>query len=538
MNDIVGPPAGLQSKAVRPIPLLVVQVDAEIRGAQSRVVLRQRYRNTESEPVEAVYVFPVPEAAALCGLAVVVGERRIEARVAEREEAFAEYDDAMQAGHGAVLLDQERPNVLTLSVGNLLPGQELAVELEWVAELGREGEALRFALPTTVAPRYAPAADRAGVSPTPAERLSPPVEAEVSYGFAFSALVELPGGLAAVESPSHPVRIAFEDAHARVELATRESPMDRDLVLLLTPRQAAAPLVQLERQPDGSLVAAVTFLPAVAGERRLPRDITFLVDRSGSMHGSSIEEVRRALQLCLRSLQEGDHFDIVGFGSHCVSLFGASRPYDQASLDEAARHVATMRADLGGTEILPALEMVLDRPPAAGLERRVVLLTDGEVTNEHAVVALAGAHAETTAIFTLGIGYGASEHLVRAVARASRGDCEMIFPGEPLEAKVLRQFARLAGPALADVTLAWDGLDLVAQNPHRLHRLFVSDPVTVYARLRGSGTGTVRLHARGPEGPCAWALPLDPAAARDPLDPVQQPQAGEPAPPGGPGRVR
>lgn len=515
MNAVAAPPAGLLSTAAHPIPLLGVQVHAEIRGAHSRVVLRQRYRNAETAPVEAVYVFPVPEAAALCGLAVVVGERRMEARVVEREEAFAAYDDALQAGHGAVLLDQERPNVLSLSVGNLLPDQELAVELEWVAELGREGEALRFALPTTVAPRYAPAADRTGVSPTPAERLSPPVAAEVPYGFTFSALVELPGGLAAVESPSHPVRIAFEGAHARVELAAREVPMDRDLVLLLTPRQAAAPLVQLERQPDGALVAAVTFLPAVAGPRRLPRDITFLVDRSGSMHGSSIEEVRRALQLCLRSLQEGDRFDIVGFGSHFVSLFGASRPYDQASLDEAARHVAAMQADLGGTEILPALETVLARTPAAGLERRVVLLTDGEVTNEPAVVALAGAHAETTAIFTFGIGYGASEHLVRAVARASHGCCEMIFPGEPLEAKVLRQLARLAGPALADVTLAWDGLDLAAQVPHRLHRLFVSDPVTVYARLRGSNAGTVRLHARGPEGPCAWALPLDPAAARE-----------------------
>ena len=196
MNAVAKPAAGLLTTAAQPIPLLGVQVEAEIRGAQSRVVLRQRYRNAEAVPVEAVYVFPVPEAAALCGLTVVIGERRIEARVEEREKAFAAYDDALQAGHGAVLLDQERPNVLTLSVGNLLPDQEIAVELEWVAELGREGDALRFALPTTVAPRYAPAEDLQGVSPTPAERLSPPVGLEVPYGFSFAASVELPGGLA------------------------------------------------------------------------------------------------------------------------------------------------------------------------------------------------------------------------------------------------------------------------------------------------------------------------------------------------------
>ena len=224
----------------------------------------------------------------------------------------------------------------------------------------------------------------------------------------------------------------------------------------------------LERQPNGELVAAVTFLPAVAGDRRLPREITFLVDRSGSMNGSSIEEVRRALQLCLRSLQEGDRFDIVGFGSSFASLFGARGPYDQQSLDEAARHVGGMQADLGGTEILPALQAVLTRPAVAGLERRVVLLTDGEVTNEPAVIALAGEHADTATIFTFGIGFGASEHLVRAVARASRGACEMIFPGERLEAKVLRQLARLTGPVLRELELTWGDLEVVAQVPHRL----------------------------------------------------------------------
>lgn len=515
MNAVANPAAGLLTTAAQPIPLLGVQVEAEIRGAQSRVVLRQRYRNAEAVPVEAVYVFPVPEAAALCGLTVVIGERRIEARVEEREQAFAAYDDALQAGHGAVLLDQERPNVLTLSVGNLLPGQEIAVELEWVAELGRDGDALRFALPTTVAPRYAPAEDLRGVSPTPAERLSPPVGLEGPCGFSFAASVELPGGLAAVESPSHPVRVTLDGERARVELVAAQTPMDRDLVLLLTPRQAARPLAMLERQPDGELVAALTFLPAVAGDRRLPREITFLVDRSGSMHGSSIEEVRRALQLCLRSLQEGDRFDIVGFGPSHASLFGASRPYDQQSLDEASRHVAGMQADMGGTEILPALEAVLTRPAAPGLERRVVLLTDGEVTNEPAVIALAGEHADTAAIFTFGIGFGASEHLVRAVARASRGACEMIFPGERLEAKVLRQLGRLAGPVLRDVTLAWDGLTVLEQVPHRLPRLFVSEPVTVYARLRGTRSGVARLAATGPDGPCEWVLPFEPASATD-----------------------
>ena len=157
----------------RPLPLEGVRVTAEISGAASRVVMAQRYRNAEAVPVEAVYVFPLPEGAALCGLLIETGGRRIAGRALEREEAFAAYDDALAAGHGAALLDEERPNMFTASVGNLLPGQELTVELTWVEALAREGDAIRFALPTVVAPRYVPGEDARGVSPTPGERVSP-----------------------------------------------------------------------------------------------------------------------------------------------------------------------------------------------------------------------------------------------------------------------------------------------------------------------------------------------------------------------------
>ena len=435
----------------RPLPLEGVRVTAEISGAASRVVMAQRYRNAEAVPVEAVYVFPLPEGAALCGLLIETGGRRINGRVLEREEAFAAYDDALAGGHGAALLDEERPNVFTASVGSLLPGQELTVELTWVEALAREGDAIRFALPTVVAPRYVPDEDARGVSPTPGERVSPPVELAVPYGFSFAAEVELPGGVAGVESPTHPIRVRLADGKARVELAQEAAAMDRDLVLLLTPVAAAKPCGLLARQADGSVVAAVSFVPHLSRSGG-PREVVFLVDRSGSMNGDSIEAVRRALQLCLRSLEEGDAFDVVGFGSRFETLFGAPRPYAQASLEEASAHVERLQADLGGTEILPALRSVLERPSASGLRREVVLLTDGEVSNDDAVVALAREHAATTRVFAFGIGHAASEHLVRAVARASGGAAEMILPGRALEATVVRQFGRLRAAALEDDT--------------------------------------------------------------------------------------
>ncbi len=225
------------------IPLLGVNVVAEITGPLSRVVMRQRFRNEGKKPIEAVYVFPAPEKAAVTGLVIETGGRRIVGTVKEKEQAFDEYDEALAAGHGAVLLDAHRPNVFQASVGNLLPGQEMVVELSWVMELGWEGESLRFTLPTTVAPRYAPAADRAGIGQSEAEKLNPPTAFEVPYGLEFRAEVDIPGGVAGIESPSHPLRWKPRGEGATVELSQETAAMNEDLVLLISagrPARAAA----------------------------------------------------------------------------------------------------------------------------------------------------------------------------------------------------------------------------------------------------------------------------------------------------------
>ncbi len=495
----------------RPVPLLGVRARAEVAGFGSRVTLTQRYRNEEAVPIEAVYVFPVPEGAAVCGLAMIVGERRIEAAVRPRDEAFEVYDDALADGHGAVLVDVERPNVLTASIGNVLPGQEVTVELRWVAELPREGEAVRFMLPATVAPRYAPAADRRGVSPTPAEAVSPPVVLEAPYGFDLAVDVAFASPVRAVDSPSHPVRVELDGRRARVTLAHGAAAMDRDFVLLVTPGgEEAAALA--ERGADGVVTAAVSVVPRLEGGGT-NAEVVFLVDRSGSMSGSSMEQVRSALQLCLRSLREGDRFDVVGFGSTFQALFGVSRPYGQDALDAAAAAVDAMEADLGGTELLPALASVLEREPLEGLAREVVLLTDGEVTDEAAVAALAARHRGHARVFTFGIGFGASEFLVRAVARAAGGEAEMIHPGERVGPKVLRQFARLSRAGVRDLRVEWEGCTPSLLAPAAPPAVFDGEAVTLYARFETTRPVAAVLSGTVGGRPVRWSVAVDPAGA-------------------------
>jgi Ca-activated chloride channel homolog len=494
------------------IPLEHVDVRADISGAHARVTFTQRYRNQEPKPVEAVYVFPLDESAAVCGFAAVVEGIRYEGVVKPREEAFAAYDDAMAAGHGAFLLDEERPDVFTASIGNLAPGAEAQIELTYVAELPCEGDSIRFTLPTTISPRYAPNEDQVGVGRPAAEVLNPPRMADVPYGLSFTAHVATPGRIRRIESPSHPISIDFAGDGATVTLAQEQVALDRDLVLLVTPSEAIAPQVVLERTRTGRVAAAVTFRPQFASSR-VPADVVFVVDRSGSMQGSSIEQVRNALQICLRSLEAGCHFNLVGFGSTFESLFSDCRPYDERSLADASNHVASLDATLGGTELLPAIESVLEQATRRERIVQLVVMTDGQVTNTDAVIEAVRRRNNHVRVFTFGIGRGASHHLVKGLARAGGGAAEFVYPGERIEPKVVRLFRRALSPALTDVHLDWGGMT-VTTVPAKVGPLWADEPLRVYGLMNEIGSGTVTLHARG-SGPMSWSLDVGPADVID-----------------------
>jgi Ca-activated chloride channel family protein len=493
------------------VPLTGVSIDAEVSSLCARVTVTQRYVNAEAFPIEAVYLFPLDENAAVCGFEAIVDDTLVVGEVKEREEAFRDYDDAMQRGDGAFLLDEERPDVFQASVGNLPPGKEVLLKLTYVTELTLEGATLRFSIPTTVSPRYAPAEDMRGVGRPDADTLNPDVSWRVPYGLTLTIRLAMPGGITRVESPSHPVAVAIDAAGATVTLSQQEATLDRDFVLAIEAAGLGSPQAWVERTDDGRAVA-VTFVPRFA-ETTVPSELIFLVDRSGSMQGSSIAEVRNALQLCLRSMTPGCRFNIVGFGSTRDALFAESRAYDQAGLDRASTHVEQLEADLGGTEILPALQFVLGQSPQPGLPRQVVVLTDGEVTNTDAVLALARRHAADARVFTFGIGAGASHHLVRGLARAGGGSAEFICPGERIEPKVMRQFARLLSPAIADVRVDWVGIE-VRQAPVHVPPVFAGQPLVVYAFTKNAGGGAVRLTGTSPSGPVGFDVPIDWSAPR------------------------
>ena len=320
--------AGLfvRDEAHAAVPLTGVSIEAEITGLCARVAVAHRYVNRESTPIEAVYVFPLNEGAAVCGFEAVVDGTLVVGEVQEREKAFETYDEAIAEGHGAFLLDEERPDVFQASVGNLLPGKEVLVRLTYVTELSIDGGRARFTIPTTVSPRYAPAGDHTGVGRPDAQTLNPPVAWSVPYGLDLSIRIAMPGRITALESPSHPISLTLNECDATVQLAQAQAALDREFVLSIQASGMDSPQAIVERADDGTETVAVSFVPAFS-ETAMPAEIIFVVDRSGSMQGTSIEEVRNALQLCLRSMITGCRFNIVGFGSNYEPLFPETRAY-------------------------------------------------------------------------------------------------------------------------------------------------------------------------------------------------------------------
>lgn len=500
------PMSCLRSSEGHPVPLLGVSLSGEVVGGAARLVVRQRYRNEERRPIEAIYTFPLPSEASIAGFAMECAGRRLEGEVKEREEAFRDYDEAIATGHGAALLDEERRNVFTASVGNLLPGEETVVEVAFVQALKADEGALRLMIPTLVAPRYIPGApqgDRTGHGvrePTDAvpdaDRISPEI-ARVDYGITVDIVFDL-GRDVAIESPSHAIEVRRDEGHRRrVSLRNDRAALDRDIVLLA----AGAPGVQAglvcDRRAGQEGTFALTVVPDLFDAKRAParRDVVFVVDVSGSMQGESIDQARRALRLCLRHLAEGDRFGVIAFSSDFRAMDRALTPFTQRTLERADAFVAGLAAQ-GGTEMLNPLLAAAGMLGDAERDRVIVLLTDGQVGNEDEIVDRVVEAGKGVRVYTFGIGTNVSELLVNDLARRTQGAAELIHPGERIDEKVTAQFARATAVRVAGLTARFEGVDVGELAPAEPPALVDGEPWVLHGRYAAPGVGRLEIRGR------------------------------------------
>lgn len=514
--------AGLYTSTGAQVPLQGVEVSGELLGAHARVRVRQRYRNTGSKPVEAVYVFPLPSDATLTAFAMECAGRRVQGILQEREAAFRTYDDAVTAGHGAALLDQERPNVFTAQVGNLLPGEETLVDVEFLQAIQVEEGCVRWALPTLVAPRYIPGTPKGdrtahgSTDPTDrvpdADRMTPPV-GDARYGLTLELLISL-GREVVVECPSHKLDVSPVEGGVRVKLSQPDVALDRDLVLGIRSPDTSTPLTTLvtHRKGEGPGTFALTVVPDLLGMASAPKrqEVVFVVDTSGSMGGASLPQAQGALRLCLRHLREGDRFNIISF-SDTFRLFSPEPvTFTQKTLEQADHWVAALRAN-GGTELLQPLRAAVQAVP----DGVVVLLTDGQVGNESEILNAVLAARKTTRLYSFGIGTNVSDVLLKDLARQTGGAVEFIHPGERIDDKVVAQFSRALAPRVTGVEVRFEGVEVSELAPAEPSQLVDGTPWSLFGRYTTPGTGRVVLKGRAGAETFSLTLPVSLPAESD-----------------------
>ncbi len=504
----------LQTVEGQPIPLRGVEVTGQVLGGHAEWCVRQRYQNAEPKPVEAVYIFPLPSDATLTGFSMSCAGRFAEGVVKEREQAFKEYDEALTQGHGAALLDQERANVFTAQVGNLLPGEETFVEVKYVQRVQADEGALRVCIPTLVAPRYVPGASKGDrtshgwADPTDrvpdADRITPPI-GKVSYGLKLDVTLSL-GRALEVESPSHAVQISAIEGGVRVRLAQEQVALDRDVVLNVRGVESGPfSTVTAHKAQGASGAFAFTFVPDLFDGRKAPsQKVVFVIDISGSMEGDSIREAKAALRLCLRQLREGDRFGIVAFNSGFHTFHSELVPFTQSTLERADAYAAGLHAE-GGTEMLEPLLAAVGMAP----DGVVVLLTDGQVGNEDEILSGVLAARKGCRVYSFGIGTNVSDQLLRDLARRTGGAMELIHPGERIDEKVVAQFARAVAPRVEQVSVRFDGLDVGELAPAELPPLVDGEPWTLFGRFERAGRGTVEIRGRLEGEPFLAKVPIE-----------------------------
>ena len=510
---------------------LSTDVKMRINGLVARVAVRQEFRNESAEWVEGIYVFPLPDKAAVDRMRLHIGERYIEGEIQEKERARKTYEQAKQAGKKTSLVEQQRANLFTTSVANVAPGELVVVEIEYLEDIRYEDGRFSIRFPMTLTPRYIPGRglpDKVGsgwsgdTDTVPdASLITPPmVTASRAHTIRLEAAVNAGTPLEIVASRYHPVSVTEQGGHYLVSLDGSDVPLDHDFELVWQPVPSAEPrAMAFTERVDGKPHHLLMVMPPdqqASSALSLPREIILVVDTSGSMHGVSIAQAKRAVHLALEGLKTTDRFNVIQFNSYTSALFSSSVAATAENVNTALSFVRQLKAN-GGTEMRPALAMAFRGEPLDTHLRQIVFITDGSVGNEDELFTMIESKLSRARLFTVGIGSAPNSWFMRKAAEAGRGSYTFISALHEVGEKMDRLFVKLAQPQVTDIVVQWPSGVVVESYPDTVPDLYFGEPVTVTARSSGAyrDGDTVRISGNSIGGGWSRSIAVQSAQQSD-----------------------
>ena len=473
-------------------------VDLDISGITVRAMVRQTFRNDGQEWVEGVYVFPLPDGAAVDRMRLVVGERVIEGEIQEKRRAEATYEAAKADGKRASLVRQQRANLFTTTVANIGPGETVTIEIGYLDTARYDNGTFSLRFPMTLTPRYIPGrptGDRQGSGWSPdttrvpdASLVTPPMVGQSDdHGITLDARVASGMPLAYIGSRYHPVDVRESGGTYEVSFSESGVQSDHDFELTWRPARGSEPRAMLfeEAVDDKSHMLLMLVPPEddVSAIEIAPRDLVFVIDTSGSMHGVSIQQAKRALELALDGLRPVDRFNVIQFNSVTHALFPTSVSASTANLAQARRYVSNLAAN-GGTEMRPALRQALAADTGDEFLKQVIFVTDGSVGNEDELFTLIERDLGGSRLFTVGIGSAPNSWFMRKAAEAGRGAFVTISALHEVEEKMGRLFRKIEKPMVTNIVMEWPDALEAEPYPASVPDLYAGEPIVIKARLQ------------------------------------------------------
>ncbi len=484
-------------------PLKHTDVKANISGFIGITEVTQIFTNPMETPIEAEYIFPLPEKSAVFEMLMKIGDKTIRGIVKEKEEAKAIYNKAIQEGKRASLLDEERPNVFVQHVGNIMPGDEIKILIKYVEDIKYEEGIYEYVFPMTVGPRYTPKTmegKEGNINPA-----YPEEGKRAGHDISLSVEINSPINIEEINSELHEIIVEkVSDTSKKIKLAEHDSIPNRDFILKyrLGSETIEEGLISIKTKDKGGFASLIIQPPARPENYKIiPKEMIFVVDTSGSQMGGPLEACKKAMYLCIDKMHENDTFNVICFSNVPEFLFKKSMPADEKNR-ELAREFMKQHNGGGGTEMMPPILAALKAKENPERLRIITIMTDGYVSNENEIInAIDKKCKKNTRVFSFGTGDSVNRYLITKMAEAGRGDSEIITvtyrnrdkENENMQKVADAFFKKIDSPLMTNIELSWSGDKISEIYPKNLPDLYSNKPLILIGTYKKGGKGSVTV---------------------------------------------
>lgn len=490
------------------LPLQHTSVVIDVSGNLQRATVRQVYGNPYDEVIEAIYTFPLPQSGAVDRMNMYIGDRLIEGKIHERQLAQQIYNEAIEAGQTASLLEQERPNIFTQTVGNILPGDSIVIEISYVAPIEYDDGEYEIVFPMVVGPRFVPSGDfvrrifdmyEVATSVEDADRITPPIVPEgTRTGYDIELSVNLNPGveIQEFESINHEVDMKFDwGGTVTISLDNDNEIPNRDFVFRYTTSsdRIQSGVIVHNGEMGGHFMLILQPDADIDVDEITPKEMFFVVDCSGSMGGQPMEVAKETVRQFVRGMNPDDTFQIMRFSETASSMSRTPLSNTEGNIEQGVKYINNM-SGTGGTVMIEGVRAAIGYPEDPERMRFVIFLTDGFIGNEAEILSeLQNTLGENTRLFSVGVGSSPNRFLIEGLAEEGRGHAYYVGLNEDPDESVAAIYDKINDPYLVGIDIDWGDLDVHDIYPSKIPDLYAGEPLVIVGQYDGSGTETVRL---------------------------------------------